>query len=280
MISVIGAGGQLGTAFVDLLGDEAMPVDRSELDLEVLSSIPEWVAGARPDVVVNCAAYTAVDAAEEDEDTALLINATAVGELSRACRRHGARFVTFSTDYVFDGTKQEPYVESDKTRPLSIYGRTKAKGERLALDADPEALVIRTSWLVSGTHPNFIATMLGLIRKGTVDVVDDQRGHPTFASDLAGGTMEAIAAGANGILHLTNQGVTTWFELARETAELAGLDPTRVRAVSTEEFPRPAPRPRNSVLGSERLEELGITPLPHYRDTLPDVVESLMARGF
>lgn len=280
MIAVLGSSGQLGTAFVDLLGDEATPISRAELDLTDLAAVPDWVASTRPKAVINCAAYTAVDAAEEDEETARLVNAAAVGELARATHAHGAQFVTFSTDYVFDGAKGEPYVESDEPNPLSVYGRTKAEGERLALEANPNTLLVRTSWVLSGTHRNFVTTMLGLIREGTVDVVDDQRGHPTLVSDLAAGTMGAIDLGAAGILHLANQGVTTWCGLAREIAALAGLDADRVRAISTAQFPRPAPRPPNSVLDSERTHDLGIAPLPHYRDSLPAVVQSLLAEGF
>ena len=280
MIAVLGSSGQLGTAFVELLGDEATPISRAELDLTDLTGVPDWVASTRPKVVINCAAYTAVDAAEQNEETARLVNAGAVGELARATHAHGAQFVTFSTDYVFDGAKGEPYVESDQPNPLSVYGRTKAEGERLALEANSDTLVVRTSWVLSGTHRNFVTTMLGLIRQGPVDVVDDQHGHPTLVSDLAAGTMRAIDLGAAGFLHLANQGVTTWCGLAREIAALAGLDADRVRAISAAQFSRPAPRPQNSVLDSERTHNLGICPLPHYRNSLPAIVQSLLAKGF
>jgi len=280
VIAILGAGGQLGTAFLGLLGDRAKAVTRSELDLTDPSSIPTWVDDNRPEAIVNCAAYTAVDAAEEHEETARLVNATAVAELARASRRHQVRFVTFSTDYVFDGTKAGPYLEGDQPNPLSVYGRTKLEGERLALAVHPGSLVVRTSWVISGTHRNFVATMLSLIRNGEVNVVDDQRGHPTLVSDLAPATWEAVDAGVTGILHLTNQGVTTWYGLARETAEIAGLDPDRVRPITTEEFPRPAPRPENSVLESDRLDEFGLSPLPHYQDALPDLVDQLVSRGY
>ena len=280
MIAVLGAGGQLGTAFVDLLGDAARAVTRSELDLENLGSISDWVSANRPEVVINCAAYTGVDAAESEEELAGRVNALAVGELASACAAEGSRFVTFSTDYIFDGTKDGPYVESDRPNPLSVYGRTKAEGERLGLEANPHTLVVRSSWVVSGTHPNFVATMLDLIRKGTVDVVDDQRGHPTVAADLAPAVMDAVDSEVTGILHLANDGVTTWCGLATDTARLAGLDPNRVRPISSEQFSRPAPRPRNSVLESERRDQLGIGSLPHYLESLPAVVESLIARGY
>lgn len=280
MIAVIGAGGQLGTAFVDLLGDRARSVDRSELDLSDLAAIPAWIRQHRPEVLINCAGYTAVDAAESDPDAARLVNATAVGVLAEATREMGVGFVTFSTDYVFDGTKPTPYLESDIPNPLSVYGRTKWEGERLALQANPDTLLIRTSWVISGTHRNFVATMLELMRKGSVSVVEDQRGKPTITDDLAAATLRCVDKGVTGLLHLANQGATTWFGLAREVAELAGLDPEKVKPISTEEFERPAPRPANSVLGSERLEVLEIDPLPHYRDSLPGVVESLISLGY
>jgi dTDP-4-dehydrorhamnose reductase len=275
VIVVTGALGQLGTAFQGRLGNDAHYLDVDEVDLTIVAAIRPALTALRPTLVINCAAYTAVDQAEEDEETARLINATAVGELAAVSYDLGAGFVTFSTDYVFDGTKPDPYVETDDPNPISAYGRTKLEGERLAVAAHPEALVIRTSWLMSGTHPSFAATMLRLIAAGPVQVVDDQHGHPTFVDDLAAATLAAVDAGATGILHLTNQGTTTWFGLAREIAELAGLDAERVQPVSTEAFPRPAPRPANSVLDSMRLDELGLAPLPDYHASLPAAVAEL-----
>lgn len=280
MIAVLGARGQLGSAFCRLLGAAAAAVTRAELDLTDLETIPVWVKTRRPEVIVNCAAYTAVDAAEDDAATARRVNAEAVGVLAEAARTTDARLVTFSTDYVFDGTKPEPYVESDPPRPLSVYGRTKAEGERAALEANPDALVVRTSWVLSGTHPNFAATMLRLIRQGPVRVVEDQRGRPTIVDDLAQATMACLEAGVAGIVHLTNQGETTWYGLAKEVAVIAGLDPDRVSPCTTVEYPRPAPRSANSVLDSERLAGLGVAPLPHYRPSLERVVAELVARGF
>jgi dTDP-4-dehydrorhamnose reductase len=184
--------------------------------------------------------------------------------------------VTFSTDYVFDGTTTGGYVESDQTNPQTVYGVTKLEGEQLALHDHPDALVVRTSWLLSGTHPNFASTMIKLTRNGPVSVVDDQRGRPTLADDLARVTLDAIDHGATGVLHLANEGVTTWFGLAREIAAIAGLDPERVSPCTTAEFPRPAPRPADSVLNSERLAGLAIEPMPPYRPGLEAAVRALM----
>jgi dTDP-4-dehydrorhamnose reductase len=275
VIAVLGASGQLGSAFVRLLGDSALVVDRAHLDLRDPDSIETWVDRERPHTIINCAAYTAVDAAETDEQTAQTVNARAVGILAESSAKQGARLVTFSTDYVFDGEAPSAYTESSTPNPLNAYGRTKLEGERLALAAFGDVLVVRTSWVMSGTHPNFTSKMIDLIAKRPVQVVDDQRGHPTFADDLAIATMAAIQAGASGILHLTNQGETTWFGLAREIAQIAGFDEDLVTACSSSDFQTPAQRPRNSVLESERLAGLGVPPLPHYRQSLETAIRLL-----
>lgn len=275
---VVGAGGQLGTALRELLGPSAVYLTRDEVDL----TSPASVASAFKDTggvpVVNCAAYTSVDAAESDAATAFRVNADAVGEMASLCADQGSRFVTFSTDYVFDGWKLGPYLESDVTNPLSIYGASKLAGEQRALRFDT-SLVVRTSWVLSGTHPNFAATMLRLMAADEVNVVDDQRGCPTLADDLAAATVAAIEADASGILHLVNTGTVTWYELAREIAELAGLDPNRVHPCTTEDYPRPARRPANSELGSERLEPLGLSAMPHHNPGLARAVERLLAHA-
>lgn len=279
MIAVTGAGGQLGTAFRSLLGDEACYLTRAELDLGNLDQIPEVITSLRPSLLVNCAAYTAVDRAEEEPEQARAVNALAVEALADAANRAGARLVTFSTDYVFDGRASEPYVESAPTHPLSVYGATKREGEQLALAMNPAVLVVRTSWILSGTHPNFAATMLRLIRRGEARVVDDQRGHPTLAADLVVAVMAAVASDAVGILHLTNQGVVSWFELARRIARIAGLDEERVFPCRTADYPRPAARPANSVLASERLDDLGLEPMPHFDAGLEAAVGRLLTAG-
>ncbi len=278
MIVVTGVSGQLGSAFRRRLGDRARYLDEGDLDLTNVAAIRPTIEDLSPALVINCAAYTAVDEAEEDEETARLVNATAVGAMAEVSNDIGASLVTFSTDYVFDGTSERPYVESDETKPINAYGRTKLEGEQLALGANPETLVIRTSWLLSGTHPNFAATMLRLIAAGPVQVVDDQRGRPTFVDDLVAGTLDALEAGATGILHLANAGTTTWYDLAREIADLAGLDADRVQPATTDDFPWPARRPANSVLESVRLVELGLDPLPDYHESLDQTVAQLSSR--
>lgn len=268
MIAVLGAGGQLGSAFVKVLGDSSLPVTRGDLDLTDVGAIEPWVRSTRPQLVINCAAYTAVDAAETDTETARAVNAIAVGALAEATALHGVGLVTFSTDYVFDGEKEAGYVESDDPNPINVYGETKLEGEQLALTAHPGVLVVRTSWLLSLTHRNFLTTILDLLGQGEVSVVDDQRGRATFTDDLVQATMDAVEARVTGTLHLTNQGETSWYELAREIARLSGRDPDLVLPTTSADLDRPARRPANSVLDSERLTSSGIAELAHHGQSL------------
>jgi len=246
---------------------------RDDLDLTRASDISRVLDRLDPAVVINCAAFTDVDQAEKEEALATQINGTAVGSMAAWCQERSTSFLTFSTDYVFDGTSDKPYLESSRTEPINAYGRSKLVGERLALQHD--ALVVRTSWVLSGTHPNFVATMIGLIGERTLSVVDDQRGCPTMATDLAVASYLAVNAGVKGLLHLTNQGPTTWYELAVAAIEEAGLPSEGVIPCFTEDYPTPAARPKYSVLGSERLTETPIPELPHWKESLPGVVAEI-----
>ena len=223
--------------------------------------------------MINCAAYTAVDRAEEEEDLATVINTVAVGVLAEWAALRSRPLLTFSTDYVFDGAADWPYVESSATNPINAYGRSKLPGESLAVGHG--ALVVRTSWVVSGSHPNFVATILRKVKEQELRVVDDQRGHPTVAADLARASYAALQTGASGLLHLTNQGETTWYELARTSVGLADLDPSRISPCETRDYPTPARRPSYSVLASERLEEIGLDPLPQWRESIGKLVLEL-----
>lgn len=272
MILVTGGAGQLGTAFRKVV-PEARFVDLADFDLTRSDLLMAALAELRPEAIVNCAAYTAVDRAEQEEALATEVNGTAVGMMAAYAAVEHIPFLTFSTDYVFPGDGSAPYVESSPTGPVNAYGRSKLAGEKIALSVCPEALVVRTSWLLSGTHPNFVATMLRLAAQREVKVVDDQRGSPTMADDLAPAAWSALRAGASGLLHLTNSGATTWFRLARAAVAQAGLDPGRIVPCSTAEYPTPARRPAYSVLGSERRRPLGLPDLPPWEDSLPAVVE-------
>lgn len=275
MILLTGATGQVGTALRPLLvdHDEVVAPSRDAFDLADPQSLPDVLDRLRPSVVVNCAAWTDVDGAETHEDAATTVNGTAVATLATWAAGNDAWLVTLSSDYVFPGTGDRPLLEDDVPDPVNAYGRSKLVGERAAV-ASGAALVVRTSWLLSATHPNFVRTILSLLARGRDPaVVDDQHGSPTVVADLAAALAGLLAQRPVGILHLTNTGATTWWGLAREAARLAGFDPTRVRPVATADGPpRPAPRPAWSVLGSRRHGELGIPPLPPWQASLPQVV--------
>jgi dTDP-4-dehydrorhamnose reductase len=277
---LLGGSGQVGTALTRSLKSVIAP-SRHEFDLADANpeAVRTLIDSTRPDAIINCAAYTEVDQAEDEADLATMINGSAVGILAEISADFGLPFVTYSTDYVFDGRANQPYVESSLPDPINAYGRSKLIGERLALDANPKTLVIRTSWVISGTHPNFVATMLRIVGAGrSLRVVNDQHGSPTIAEDLAVATIAALNEGVSGVLHLTNQGAATWFELARAAVVDAALDPELLSPCTTAEYPTRAPRPEYSVLGSERVGEIGVSPLPPWGDSLPAVVEQLTAR--
>ena len=277
-ILVTGAAGQLGTAF-SAMDRDILAVSRSDLDITDADQIAALVAQLRPSTIVNCAAYTAVDTAEIDEELATEVNGRAVGLLAEVAVDSGCRFVTYSTDYVFDGTATQPYVESDPTNPVGAYGRSKLVGEQLALAASSDSLVIRTSWVLSGTHDNFVATMIKLVAQGKqLSVVNDQIGNPTVVEDLAEATFALLDTGTGGVIHVTNSGSTTWFDLARFAVSTAGLDSNLIQPCSTEEYPTPARRPAYSVLGSERISGTSIGSLRPWRDATRAVVESQSER--
>ena len=281
---VTGARGQLGHDLVEVLtgrpGDEVTALGRAELDLTderaVRTTVRDWLArsaGSRS-VVLNAAAYTAVDAAEDDEATAAVVNGAAPGWLAEELAGRG-RLVHVSTDYVFPGTAGRPYRVDDEPAPRSAYGRTKLAGERAVQTVDDDAVVVRTAWVYGTSGSNFVRTMLRLEgERDTVSVVADQTGSPTWSADLAAGLVEAALAPVRGVLHATNAGTTTWFGLAQRVFELAGADPARVLPVTTEEFPRPAPRPAYSVLDPAGWTEAGLTALPAW----PDSVRACLAQ--
>ncbi len=275
MILVTGAGGQLGAAFMRLLGPKATYLSRRELDITDRASVSAVVSTVRPELIVNCAAWTDVDAAEDRVDEAFAVNAEGVGNLADAAARTGSRLVTFSTDYVFAGDAG-PYSEDDPTTPINVYGKSKVAGERIALDRGAEVLVVRTSWLLSGTHRCFATTALRLATSGGA-VVDDQWGRPTMADDLASTTLDAVRAGTTGLLHVANEGETTWYRLAVEIAETAGSSGERIRPCRSQDHPTKAQRPARATLDTSRLERLGLGPLAHHRERLDEIVAGQLA---
>lgn len=267
---VTGAAGMLGQDLQRVLaGREVTSLSRHELDITDRRAVIDAVAGH--DVVFNAAAYTNVDGAEEHEDEAYAINAVGAESLALAARQHGARLLTISTDYVFRGDATSPYREDDARDPLNAYGRTKAAGEQLAIEAHPVGtFVVRTAWLYGAGGPNFAATMIRLADSNpTVSVVDDQLGQPTWTADLATRLVELADSDAPaGIYHGTSAGRASWFDFARAIFEEAGLDPERVLPTDSTTFVRPAPRPAYSVLGHDGWARAGMVPMRDWRSAL------------
>jgi dTDP-4-dehydrorhamnose reductase len=251
-----------------LAGREVRALRRAELDITDAASVADAVRDV--DVVVNAAAYTAVDDAESHEDDAYAINAEGAGRLARAAADAGARLVQVSTDYVFRGDATTPYPEDAPLDPLGAYGRTKAAGERLVREAHPGAHIVRTAWLYGEHGASFPRTMLRLASEHeTVSVVTDQLGQPTWTRDLASAIVALLDADAPaGVYHGTNSGEATWFDLARATFELAGLDPERVLPTDSAAFVRPAPRPAYSVLGHDAWARAGVVEPRDWRAAL------------
>ena len=273
---VTGARGMLGSDLVEALhGRDVTLLARADLDVTDRDAVLRAVRGH--DVVINAAAYTAVDAAETDEEAALAVNGTAVGVLAEACAASGAKLVTVSTDYVFAGDATTPYAEDTAHDPLNAYGRTKAEGERLALAAHPDGTyVVRTAWLYGRHGANFPKTMLSLAAsRPTLSVVADQGGQPTWTLDLARQIVAMLDADAPaGVYHGTNSGETSWFEFAREVFRAAGLDAARVEPTDSSTFVRPAPRPSYSVLGHDAWHRAGIAPMRPWREALSEAVDT------
>jgi dTDP-4-dehydrorhamnose reductase len=280
---VTGAGGMLGTDLVGALISRGEPVtgmDRASLDLTDAAAVSDAVTGSRPDVVVNCAAWTAVDAAEGAEEQALAVNAGGAANLAASCGSAGARLVQVSTDYVFAGDSARPYAEDDVPAPRTAYGRTKLAGERAVLDRLPESgYVVRTAWLYGAHGSSFVATMIKLEdQRPTVDVVDDQHGQPTWTADVARQIIALVRSGADpGVYHATSSGQTTWFGLAREVFGLLGADPARVRPVPSSAMARPAPRPSYSVLGHDAWARPGVPPIGEWQPALRSALPELLA---
>lgn len=270
---VAGAGGMLGEdvmAGLRARGETVLGLRKRELDITDAGAVRTLIADYRPGIVVNCAAWTAVDAAEAQEEAALAVNGRGAGNLAVACAQVGAVMAQISTDYVFDGRAGQPYAETDEPAPRTAYGRTKLAGERAVLSRLPEdGLVIRTAWLYGRGGPSFVHTMIKLAGvQPSVEVVADQHGQPSWTADVADQVITLAAAGARGIYHATSAGQATWFELARCVFDLLGTDPERVRPTTSEAHPRLAPRPSWSVLGHDRYRGLPVEPIGDWRQAL------------
>jgi len=257
-ILVTGAQGMLGSDLGPLLAEhlaagELIAVDIDELDITDEAEVREKVAAIGPAVIINCAAYTDVDGCEKERDLAFRVNADGPGLLARSAAEVGAVLVHLSTDFVFDGTKDEPYVEDDAPNPTSAYGESKLAGEEAVRAVAPEHLIVRTAWLYGRHGPNFVDTMLRLAEeRAELRVVTDRTGSPTWTVQLAGALLALVKAGARGIYHAAGRGECTRYEWAGEALRLAGKG-TKLLPATTDEFPRPAVRPAHSALNCEKL---------------------------
>lgn len=285
-ILVTGSKGQLGSKIKDLSVDfqsfSFSFTDLDELDITNFNSVLDFFKFEKPDIVINCAAYTAVDKAEDDYENAFKINALGPENLAKACNVHNSKFIHISTDYVFDGKEREkPYLESDFTSPQSVYGSTKLEGENLVLKNLQDAIIVRTAWLYSEYGHNFVKTMLNLAQSRTeLSVVNEQVGSPTYAGDLAQAILQISMQyfeenyWKSGVYHFSNLGKCTWFEFAKEIFKIKNIN-IKVNPVTSEEFPSKVKRPKYSVLDKEKIITTYKIDVPDWRDSLKIVLEKL-----
>ena len=273
-ILVTGGDGQLGTALaLQKSKHDIIFCTHEELDIEKRQSISKAMTFHKPDVVINCAAWTDVDGCEEAPDKAFSANGYSVGILKECTEKFNSRLVQISTDYVFDGTKNSPYTENDLPNPLNIYGHSKLLGEQLAGE---ESLVIRTSWIFSRNGHNILQTILALLEKDSeLRFVNDQIGNPTYSYDLAAVILKLIDSSATGLFHVTNADSVSWYELAVKVAKLTGKNPERIVPIATEELEpqRMAQRPKNSALENKSLILKGCPPVRSYKEALLDALK-------
>lgn len=280
-ILVTGAHGQLGMElnFLSSLLEthEFVFVSHADFDITDEPFVTRYIASGNFTEVINCAAYTAVDKAESERDMAYKVNATGAANLAKACRQYGVKFIHFSTDFVFDGTHSVPYTEDDTTAPLSVYGASKLEGEKLVLQHNPDALIIRTSWVYSSFGNNFVKTILRLCReRESLNVIFDQVGTPTYARDLAATVISIIKQQqwSPGIYNYSNEGVTSWYDFAIAIRDMAGLT-TRIAPIETSQYPTPATRPKYSVLNKKKIKAAYALDIPYWRDSLAACIKLL-----
>lgn len=277
-ILVTGSNGQLGQKIRDKAinsnGFEWILTDIEQLNITSKSEIDIFFAANKPDILINCAAYTAVDRAEDDRENAFLVNSLAPRLLADACKKYNAKLIHTSTDYVFDGSSTTPYTENDQVNPASVYGLSKLDGEQKVLITLPDSIIIRTSWLYSEYGSNFVKTMIRLANeKEFLNVVNDQRGTPTYAGDLASAILEICNQYSEsqiweaGVYHFSNMGECTWFNFATQILKLKGIT-TPVLPVSSDKFPSKVKRPQYSVLDKSKIIKEYKIKIPHWEDSL------------
>ena len=282
-IVVTGANGQVGQS-IKLLSDLYPDVKfsfltRDDLSISDREALNSFFQNQKPTVLINCAAYTAVDKAETEQELALSVNATAVETLAGICKEFNTKFVHISTDYVFDGNASIPYKESDSTNPVNYYGFTKLQGENLAIAANPETIIVRTSWVYAPHGKNFVKTMLKLMQDRTeLNVVGDQFGSPTYAPDLAEALLKIALSDhiIPGVYHFSNDGIISWFDFATAIAEISHSS-CKVNAITTAQYPTPAKRPSYSGLNKSKIQSNYSIQLKPWRDSLQDCIQMLKA---
>ncbi|MDZ7753980.1 MAG: dTDP-4-dehydrorhamnose reductase [Gammaproteobacteria bacterium] len=284
-VAVTGAGGQLGTDLVRLLraeGHDVLPLHTADIDFAVPQGVADAIRATAAHWVVNCAAYTAVDKAEEEPDLALRINRDSAGEVARGVAAGGGRLVHISTDFIFDGTQSRPYTEDEPANPLGAYGRSKWEGEQQVRRHLPEAVILRTAWVYAAHGRNFARTILRLAaEREQLKVVDDQVGTPSWTADIARAVLALMRAEATGTYHFTNEGVASWYDFAQAIVEEArplGMELAlrELLPIPTVDYPTPATRPAYSVLSKQKIRPLYGEPIPHWRDSLRAMLRELI----
>ena len=283
-VLVTGANGQLGWELQQAAkanpNFEFIFLDRSAMDLSNPDGLLKIIESYAPSAIINTAAYTAVDKAETEKSLARIINAEAVAELATIAKNKNIPFITYSTDYVFSGNAAIPYETDTQLAPVNYYGKTKADGEQMALGANPDSIIIRTSWVFSSHGNNFVKTMIRLMKeRDSLNIVGDQQGRPTYARDLATASIQILNAlnlglPIKGIYHFANPGETTWFDFAKKIKELAGLECT-LTPINSDQFPTPAKRPNYSVLDTQKIEKELNLDIPHWELALSDCILQL-----
>lgn len=275
-IVITGAKGQLGTELINQLknveGVDVIPTDREDLNIIDINSVDEFLLNSKPDVVINCAAHTAVDLCETDVENAYKINAVGPRNLAIVCEKIGAKLVQVSTDYVFDGNGNRPYREDDITCPNSIYGTSKLMGENFVREFCSKYFIVRTAWLY-GEGNNFVRTMLKLAETNKeLNVVNDQFGSPTSTTDLAKAIIDLMTTEHYGVYHGTCEGQCSWYDFAKKIFEIKNID-IKVNPVTSEEFKRPAPRPAYSVLDNFMFKLVGLNSFKNWEDSLIEYLD-------
>lgn len=281
VILVTGSNGQVGKELEQLADDypqyRFVFASRDDMQLHLFGLVENFFIATKPQYCINCAAYTAVDKAEAEEELAMLVNGEAVGNLAAVCKKYQTKFIHISTDYVFDGQSETPYKEDDATGPINTYGKSKLLGEQLCMKEDPDAIIIRTAWVYSSFGNNFVKTMMRLMNeRNELNVVVDQIGSPTYAADLAKAILDIVSSGKweSGIYHYSNEGKISWFEFAQAIKEITSSKGV-VHPIETAQYPTPACRPHYSLLNKEKIKSTYSVTVPGWEASLKTCIQIL-----